>query len=354
MWRRTFDGKMLAMSWVVVIGMLTALGLTFAFAAFKLKGWLLLVLILVLLCCNLAAFGLGLHYVSRKSEPVRALDPSRIRQVLRRRESAFASPNPQPLTTRLEALESLIESPSAAFLPLAVPYIANNNAHLRTLSARAVGRCFAQLSPEEARHYAWPVAQTLIEAFDSYNLSRYVLLESLLLMEQNSEVVLRNLFTSLASQDMMIALLDAPNPWPVPEAIDYALDGLYHPDPEMQAVSLRYFGKLMYVPPEARNKVLALLVDPIFFVRLQALKLTPLLGQTIAIRAAYDALGDATWWVRKRASTVLQSLERSGVQVLEYAKTHHPDTFARDAAANQLLEIELEQSMTKDSREVLM
>jgi hypothetical protein len=354
MWRRTFDGKMLAMSWVVVIGMLTALALTFAFAALKTKGWLLLVLVLVLLCCNLAAFGLGLHYVSRKSEPVRALDPSHVRQVLRRREGVFASPNPQPLTTRLEALESLIEAPSAEFLPLAVPYIANKNAHLRTLSARAVGRCFAQLSPQEAQHYAWPVAQTLIEAFDSYNLSRYVLLESLLLMEQNAEVVLRNLFTSLASQDMMIALLDAPNPWPVSEATDYAVDGLSHPDPEMQAVSLRYFGRLLYVPPEARNKVVALLVDPVFFVRLQALKLTPLLGQTVAIRASYDALGDATWWVRKRASTVLQSLEEAGINVLEYAKTNHPDAFARDAAANQLLEIELEQRIARDSREVLV
>lgn len=345
---------MLAMSWVIMVGMLTALALTFAFAAFKLKGWLALVLVLVLLCCNLAMFGLGLHYVSRKSEPIRAFDPLYIRQILRRRDTVFATPNPQPLTTRLEALESLIESPKAEYLPLAVPYIANNNAHLRTLSARAVGRCFAQLSPEEARHYAWPVAQTLIEAFDSYNLSRYVLLESLLLMEQNNEVVLRKLFTSLASQDMMIALLDAPNPWTVSEATDYAVDGLYHPDPEMQAVSLRYFGKLMHIPPEARPKVLAMLVDPVFFVRLQALKLTPLLGQSIAIRAAYDALGDATWWVRKRASTVLQSLEQVGVQVLEYAKTHHPDAFARDAAANQLLEIELEHSKIKDSREVLM
>ncbi len=354
MWRRDFDSKMLAISWVVVVGMLTALIVTFSFALLKSNGWLWLLAALPLLCGNLAVFSLGLHYLSKQAAPAEPLQTRYIKRVLRRRTFFGLLPNPQLITWRLEALEAILETTRADLLPLAVPYMAHPNAHLRTLSARAVGHCFAKLSPQEAATYAWPVTQTLVEAYDQYDLSRYVLLETLLLMGPNGDAVLRHLFTSLSPEPLLLALLDAPNAWMIAEATDYAVDGLYHTDPEMKAVSLRYLGKTLRIPGEAKARVLELTRDPIFFVRVQALKLTPLLDQHTAITVNYEALGDKNWWVRKRAATVLHSLDSVGVRVLEYAKLHHPDAFARDSAANQLLEIDLENHVSSEAREVLI
>jgi HEAT repeat protein len=118
-------------------------------------------------------------------------------------------------------------------------------------------------------------------------------------------------------------------------------------------VSLRYFSKALTVPNEARFKILALLQSPIFFVRVQALKVTPLLGERVALEAAYKALADENWWVRKRAATVLHSLDRTGIEALEYAREHHYDPFGRDTAANELLEVELEQSSHKSGQILL-
>ncbi len=337
-----------------MVGMLISLGLTFVMAVAELKGWLWLLGSLTFLWWLLGGFGLYLHHASSRPRPIRLLHPRQVKEILWRRETFWSVPNMRLLTTRLEALETLIVEPNPDLLPLALPYLASPNAHLKTLAGRAVGRCVAQLSPEQASVEAWRVAQELIKAYETQYLSRYVLVESLLLMGQNSDEVLRRLLGSMSSRQLFIALLDAPNPWPIPEAMEHAVAGLDYPDPEVQAVSLRYFSKALTVPDEARFKVLEFLQSPTFFVRVQALKVTPLLGERIALEVAYKALADENWWVRKRAATVLHSLDRLGIEALEYAREHHYDAFGRDTAANELLEVELEKNSNKETAITLL
>jgi hypothetical protein len=54
--------------------------------------------------------------------------------------------------------------------------------------------------------------------------------------------------------------------------------------------------------------------------------------------ALYEALGDRSWWVRRAAAESLAARDAWGVDALKKASVSHPDRFARDMAAQVLLD----------------
>jgi HEAT repeat protein len=108
---------------------------------------------------------------------------------------------------------------------------------------------------------------------------------------------------------------------------------LQDPDPELRAAALRALWRLGFVPSGLEEVVLAHLQAPEEYLRLQATRLLPLLGKTLARRALWKALYDPSFYVRRAAAEGLREL---GLEALAEAARAHPDPYGR-AMAQQVL-----------------
>jgi HEAT repeat protein len=90
--------------------------------------------------------------------------------------------------------------------------------------------------------------------------------------------------------------------------------------------------------PEATTVVRLLLADPVWYVRVHALRTLGSLERDDLLPEAAALLGDESWWVREAAKEALERRpKRAAELLLDYLE--HPDAFARNGAAETLQNI---------------
>lgn len=118
---------------------------------------------------------------------------------------------------------------------------------------------------------------------------------------------------------------------------EHCVDFLYHPNPELRAAALRALAQLHYIPQGRAEEVVALLQDPVWFVRTQAAHACVGIPGDAVHEYLWAALGDPTWWVRHSAADCLSKRGSPGRDVLELAVKFHPDPYARDISLQTLV-----------------
>jgi hypothetical protein len=92
----------------------------------------------------------------------------------------------------------------------------------------------------------------------------------------------------------------------LPEALPFALRCLDHGDAEVRARALKVVGSAgVGLPPAEKDRILPLLSDPVWFVRLQAAKTAGLVGHAAAAPLLAKRLADENWQVRNAAATAI-------------------------------------------------
>ncbi|GLV47396.1 hypothetical protein TJA_05680 [Thermus sp. LT1-2-5] len=218
---------------------------------------------------------------------------------------------------RLEALDALAQARLPEAFPLIRPYLAHQDPLLRLAAARAAAR----LAREEDLE---ALAETLLRAV----LPRGALLEVLLLLEDRAEPVVRRLLREGGREEVWAAL-EALGRLKLHGLAEGVLGFLQHPDPEVRAAAMRALWRLEYPPLGHEEAVLAALGAEEEFLRLQAVRLLPLLGGALARRALWKALSDPSFYVRRGAAEALKALDPA---LLRQAAEAHPDPYGRDMA----------------------
>ncbi|WP_024118946.1 HEAT repeat domain-containing protein [Thermus thermophilus] len=222
---------------------------------------------------------------------------------------------------RLEALEALAQARLPEALDLVLPYLEHPDPVLRLAAARAGAR-IAQGKGVEA----------LARALLASGLPRGALLEALLLLEERALPVVA-LFLEEGGREERWAALEALGRLKLHPLAEKISPFLEDPDPELRAAALRALWRLSFLPPGLEGVVLAHLKAPEEFLRLQAVRLLPLLGGALARKALWRALSDPSFYVRRAAAEGLKEL---GLEALAEAARSHPDPYGR-AMAEQVL-----------------
>ncbi|SDE43639.1 hypothetical protein SAMN04488243_101193 [Thermus arciformis] len=222
---------------------------------------------------------------------------------------------------RLEALEALAQARLPETLGLVLPYLEHPDPVLRLAAARAGAR-IAQGEGVEA----------LARALLASGLPRGALLEALLLLEERALPVVA-LFLEKGGREERWAALEALGRLKLHPLAERIASFLEDPDPELRAAALRALWRLGFLPPGLEGAVLAHLKAPEEFLRLQAVRLLPLLGGALARRGLWGALSDPSFYVRRAAAEGLKEL---GLEALAEAARAHPDPYGR-AMAGQVL-----------------
>lgn len=101
-----------------------------------------------------------------------------------------------------------------------------------------------------------------------------------------------------------------------PEALPFAFRNLAHGDSEVRAKALKVIGAAGgALPPEEKDKVLALLDDPVWFVRLQAAKALGILRHDKAVPLLAKRLVDSNWQVRNAAATAVVLTSDNAIEI---------------------------------------
>ncbi len=121
-----------------------------------------------------------------------------------------------------------------------------------------------------------------------------------------------------------------------PEALPFAFRNLDHGDSEVRAKSLKVIGAAGgNLPPGEKDRVLPLLDDPVWFVRLQAAKAMGTLRYDRAVPLLAKRLVDANWQVRNAAATavVLTSDDAIGIFLDTLGAT---DRYAKESVCEEI------------------
>ncbi|GAA5335530.1 MULTISPECIES: HEAT repeat domain-containing protein [Thermus] len=218
---------------------------------------------------------------------------------------------------RLEALDALAQARLPEAFPLVLPYLAHPDPVLRLAAARAGARLVGEEDLEA-------FAEALLRAA----LPRGALLEVLLLLEDRAEPVARR-FLQAGGEEEAWAALEALGRLKLHGLAEAVLGFLRHPDPEVRAAAMRALWRLEYPPLGHEEAVLAALGAEEEFLRLQAVRLLPLLGGALARRALWKALSDPSFYVRRGAAEALRALDPA---LLKQAAEAHPDPYGRAMA----------------------
>ncbi|KGQ23031.2 HEAT repeat domain-containing protein [Thermus filiformis] len=222
---------------------------------------------------------------------------------------------------RLEAMDALAQARFPEALPALLPYLEHKDPVLRLAAARAAARLAA---PEDA--------PLLGEALLRSGLPRGGLLEILLLLEDRALPVLEA-FLDRGGPRERWAALEATGRLRRHDLVEKVLPFLAETDPELKAAALRALWRLGHPPSGYEGEVLAALFAPQEFLRVQAVRVLPLLGN-LAEKALWNRLGDPSFYVRRAAAEALKALNPD---LLAEAARAHPDPYAR-AMARQVLE----------------
>jgi HEAT repeat protein len=203
------------------------------------------------------------------------------------------------------------------------------------MAARAAARTLSEWAgPGRAEAFG-----AFSDALSWADLPAGALAETLLLLDRSASGVVARLLSDPNSPPVALrATLDAVGRLHLVEFAYEAGVWIGHQDPEVRAAALRALGRLGRVPMRARDAVVIALADDTEFVRVQAARAAAYVPARIAVNALHGSLGDRSWWVRRAAAESLLNRGRWGIATLRKAARAHRDRFARDMAAQVLLD----------------
>jgi len=252
-------------------------------------------------------------------------------------------------TVLLEALEGL----ARARLPSAFGAVNRLLHHpkpvVRLMAARAAARTLATWG-EPGRDDA---IIAFAESLAVLNLPAGAVTEVLILLRNAGPAVAARLMAhSNLSPPVARACLDAIGRLGLVQLAYEVASHATHPDPEVRAAALRALARLRRVPQRARDVVIIALADDTEFVRVQAARAAAFIQAENALAALYQSLGDRSWWVRRASAESLLGSGGWGAEALKKAARSHPDRFAREMAAQVLIDAHNQEPMERSSATV--
>jgi HEAT repeat protein len=239
------------------------------------------------------------------------------------------------MVDRMEALDALAKARIPTALSPIVRMMSSSEPVVRLMAARAAARTLSEWFgpglPEAIAAFA--------HALRRADLPAGAMAETLLLLEGSAPGVVARLLSDDDLPPLVLrASLDAVGRLHMVEFAYEAAVWIGHQDPEVRAAAFRALGRLGRMPMRARDAVAIALADDTEFVRVQAARAAAFVPARIAVRALYGSLGDRSWWVRRAAAESLLNRGRWGIATLKDAARAHHDRFARDMAAQVLLD----------------
>lgn len=141
--------------------------------------------------------------------------------------------------------------------------------------------------------------------------------------------------------EILASVLETISNFEAPEAFPDVLGALGHEHPEVRAKAVKAFGKVD--PPRARDhreRLLPLLEDPVWFVRLQAARAAGSMGYTEAAARVGLLLLDQKWQVRSAAASALVALGEIAVEVFWHTLRQN-DRYASESICEEIGKTEL-------------
>jgi HEAT repeat protein len=242
-------------------------------------------------------------------------------------------------TVRIEALEGLARARLPKAFDAVNRYVYDSQAIVRLMAARAAARTLgAWHGPGR-----YEAEASFAESLAVIDLPAGAVTEVLILLETATLGVTARLMADPKLPAQLVrACLDAIGRAGLSSLSYEAGPWIAHTDPEVRAAALRAMGRLARVPMRARDAVIIALADDTEFVRIQAARAAAFVSEPSAITALYEALGDRSWWVRRASAESLVARDAWGVDALKKAAVAHPDRYARDMAAQVLVDAGVE------------
>lgn len=238
-------------------------------------------------------------------------------------------------TILLEALEGLARARLPSAFPAVIRLVYHPQSIIRLMAARAAARTLA-IWNEPDRDAA---VIAFVQPLSVVDLPAGAMAEVLILLQDAAPAVAGRLMADRKlSPTVTRACLDAIGRLGLVQLAYEAASATNHPDPEVRAAALRTLGRLRRVPARARDSVIIALSDDMEFVRIQAARAAAFVPEQSAMTALYDSLGDRSWWVRRASAESLLARGEWGIDHLGKAARFHPDRYARDMAAQVLLD----------------
>lgn len=240
---------------------------------------------------------------------------------------------------RIEALEGLARARLPQAFDAVNRYVYHPQPLVRLMAARAAARTLATWDGQGR----YDAASAFAESLATIELPAGAVAELLVLLEDAASMVTARLMADpKLPAPLARACLDAIGRLGLSPLAYEAVPRVTHPDPEVRSAALRAMGRLGRVPTRARDAVVIALADDTEFVRVQAARAAAFVPELSAVAALYAALGDRSWWVRRASAESLASRDPWGVDALRRAAASHPDRYARDMAAQVLLDAGVE------------
>ncbi len=239
------------------------------------------------------------------------------------------------LTVRMDALEGLARARLPSTLGPVIHVMASPRPVLRLMAARAAARTVSS--------WSGPGVDEAIRSFTGALMTCELPVgaagEMLVLLERSAPAAVARLLTQSDTPTFLLrAALDSVGRLRLVELAYETGTRVTHRDREVRSAALRALGRLGRVPLRARDAVVIALTDDTEFVRVQAARAAAFVAASDALVALYESLGDLSWWVRRASAESLLHLGRQGISVLVRAARLHPDRFAREMAAQVLLD----------------
>jgi HEAT repeat protein len=256
-------------------------------------------------------------------------------------ESLLGQLGAHRLTVRLEALDGLAKARLPGTFGAVLEHLGDSRPAVRFMAARALARTLAEWTPGPTRDQAVADFAAGLERAD---LPPGAAGETLQLLEAMAPEVLSRLLGQVPPPvPLLKAALDAAGRLGLAGFSQSIVPLITHHDREVRAAALRALGRLGRVPPGARDAIVIALNDDTEFVRIQAARAAGRLPQRLGTPLLYQSMGDSSWWVRKASGEALLRLGTRGIAALRKASRTHTDGFARDMAAQVLLDAGLGQ-----------
>ncbi len=231
---------------------------------------------------------------------------------------------------RASAIDKLGRMRSPSSTPKLLPFLDTANPELLSVTVRALSRIGAQEGLAS-------IVQRLPD-----------LLTKSLVTRKTMETALLN-FGAAAIAPLIAGNLEQADPWvascvletlshlqPDSRSVQMAITHLQSPNPEVRSKALKVLGRSgQILPANAADYILPLLDDPVWFVRLQAIKSAGAVGGAAVAVPLGKLLFDTNWHVRSEAVLVLARFGDSVVDVfLDALRTD--DVYAKESICEEI------------------
>ena len=237
---------------------------------------------------------------------------------------------------RRNALEGLAMARLPQALDALIASMVDARPEVRVMSARAASRTLASVSPRQRTN---EVVIRFGDALVEGGFAHGVFEEMLLLTDGAAEAIERHLLEIATLPERLIApVIDAAGRSQASTLHHLVLGHADSSNAEVRAAVLRFLSRQGDAGLAGSVIVLEGMDDEVEFVRVNAVRAARKQSLVHVLPALNERLGDESWWVRKGASESLAAMGTPGEAALFEAADSHSDRYARDMAAQVIID----------------